>query len=108
MKELNSNMVKIGSDLKEEMKAIVNKLTEAAVTKLTMQAQANMTTINTNITALITDMKEASRGLIYATGHNQTKAQITQGSQNKCVPATYNHKSSSTDQHTVQHHILWG
>eukprot|EP00957_Ditylum_brightwellii_P176394 13432385-Ditylum_brightwellii.AAC.1 len=60
------------------MKALVNKLTEAAATKLTTQAQANMTTINTNITALITDMKEVSRGLMYATGHDQTKAQITQ------------------------------
>eukprot|EP00957_Ditylum_brightwellii_P148770 11326116-Ditylum_brightwellii.AAC.1 len=61
MKELNSNMVKLGTDLKQEMKALVNKLTEAAVTKLTVQAQAHMTTINTNVTALITDMKEASR-----------------------------------------------
>eukprot|EP00957_Ditylum_brightwellii_P118970 9073886-Ditylum_brightwellii.AAC.1 len=75
MKELNSDMVKVGTDLKEEMKALVNKLTEAAVTKLTTQAQANMTTINTNITALIKDMKDASRGLMYAIGNNQTQAQ---------------------------------
>eukprot|EP00957_Ditylum_brightwellii_P192946 14691311-Ditylum_brightwellii.AAC.1 len=61
MKDLNSNMVKIRSDLKEEMKALVNKLTKAAVTNMTTQAQANMTTINNNITALITDIKEVPR-----------------------------------------------
>eukprot|EP00957_Ditylum_brightwellii_P186596 14206876-Ditylum_brightwellii.AAC.1 len=71
------------------MKALVNKLTEVAVTKLTMQTQANMTTINTNITALITDMKEASRGLMYATGHNQTRAQIIQESQNSANQQMY-------------------
>eukprot|EP00957_Ditylum_brightwellii_P050547 3833420-Ditylum_brightwellii.AAC.1 len=64
------------------MKTLVNKLTEAAVSKLTTQAQANMTAINANVTALITDMKEASKKFMTATGHNQTQAQITPRSQN--------------------------
>eukprot|EP00957_Ditylum_brightwellii_P147453 11227984-Ditylum_brightwellii.AAC.1 len=69
MNDLNSNMVKLSNDLKAETKTLVNNFTEVAVSKLTTQAQANMIAINRNVTALITNMKEASRNLMLATGH---------------------------------------
>eukprot|EP00957_Ditylum_brightwellii_P211037 15365695-Ditylum_brightwellii.AAC.1 len=89
MKKLSMNMVKLRNKLKEAMKILVNKFTEAAVTKLTNKAQASMSTININVTALITVMREASRGLIYATAQSQTPEQTLQESQNSSNQQTY-------------------
>eukprot|EP00957_Ditylum_brightwellii_P048263 3662962-Ditylum_brightwellii.AAC.1 len=85
MKELNVNLVQLGNDLKAEMKLLVNKLTEAAVTKLTNQAQVKMSAINNNVNSLITDMKETSRGLMNTSAHSHAQNQPQLGIQHNSI-----------------------